>query len=211
MRIKTFKDALIDLWDALIPIVGINIAWFVLTILVVTAFPAFGGIYYATNRIVHGESVNLGTFFEGFKEYFWTSWKWGLVNLLVYLILASNIWFYGQFEGWGFLVLQSLFFSLILIYTCLQIYTFPFLLEQDEPSIKTALRNSFAAFVRYMGRSFGLLFVLVLLAVVSVLLPPLWIVITVSFMVFLANWQTLYVIQELEKVREPGIENPGEE
>ena len=174
MRIKTFKDALIDLWDALIPIVGINIAWFVLTILVVTAFPAFGGIYYATNRIVHGESVNLGTFFEGFKEYFWTSWKWGLVNLLVYLILASNIWFYGQFEGWGFLVLQSLFFSLILIYTCLQIYTFPFLLEQDEPSIKTALRNSFAAFVRYMGRSFGLLFVLVLLAVVSVLLPPLY-------------------------------------
>lgn len=211
MRIKTFKDALIDFWDALIPIVGINIAWFVLTILVVTAFPAFGGIYYATNRIAHGESVNLGTFFEGFKEYFWTSWKWGLVNLLVYSILASNIWFYGQLEGWGFLALQSLSFSLILIYTCLQIYTFPFLLEQDEPSIKIALRNSFAAFVRYMGRSFGLLFALVLLAGVSVLLPPLWIVITVSFMVFLANWQTLYVIQELEKVREPGIENPGEE
>ncbi len=194
---KSFKDAMIDVWDALIPLAGLNLIWFLLTILIVTAFPAAGGLYYATNRIAHGESANISTFFEGFKQYFWTSWKWGLLNLLVYFLLFTNFWFYGQFEGWGFLILQSLFFSLTLIYSCLMIYIFPLLLEQEDPSLKTALRNSVAAFARFMGQSFGLLVFIIILAVVSILLPPLWFVITVSIMAYLTNWQTIRVIQTL--------------
>jgi len=196
---KTFKEAILDAWDALIPMVGINIIWFILTVLVVTAFPAFGGLYYATNRIAHGEMADLRIFFDGFKSNFWTSYKWGFLNLGVYFLLTLNIWFYGQFDGFGFVILQSLFFSAMLIYTCMQIYTFPFLLEQDEPSLKNAIRNSFAVFVRFMGRSFLLLIFILILSAVSIFLPPLWILLTMSLIVYLGNWQTLVAIQKLRQ------------
>ena len=208
MTSKTFKEAMVDAWDALIPLVGINLVWFILTILIVTAFPAFGGLYYATNRIAHGEMADMRTFFDGFKTQFWTSMKWGFLNLIVYFLLTLNIWFYGQFEGFGFVILQSLFFSAAVIYTCMQIYTFPFLIEQDEPSLKIAIRNSFAAFVRSMGRSFGMLFFFLILAIVSTLLPPLWILITMSVIVYLGNWNTLVVIQKLRKEETDIESNP---
>jgi uncharacterized membrane protein YesL len=178
--------------------VGLNLIWFVLTILVIPAFPAAGALYYATNRIAHGEMAGLGLFFDGFKEYFWTSMKWGALNSLVYLLLAVNIWFYGQFEGWGFLILQSLFFSLALIYSCMMIYIYPFLLEQENPVLKHAIRNSFAAFGRFMGRSFGLLLLFIVLVVVSILLPPLLLVITVSLMAYLSNWQTIQAVRNFQ-------------
>jgi uncharacterized membrane protein YesL len=208
---KTFKEALLDAWDAFIPLVGINIVWFLLTALVITAFPAFGGLYYATNRVAHGEMADLKMFFSGFKSNFWTSYKWGVLNLIIYFMLVLNIWFYGQFEGFGFVILQSLFFSTTLIYTCMQIYTFPFLLEQEEPILKTALRNSFAVFIRFMGRTLGLLFLFVVIGVISILLPPLWVLITVSLILYLCNWQTLVVIHKLRIEEKDSGENlePG--
>ena len=205
---KSFKEALLDAWDAMIPMVGLNLIWLVMTVLVVTAFPAAGGLYYATNRIAHGKSAGIGTFFDGFKQYFWISWKWGLLNLLAYFLLVTNIWFYGQFEGTGFFILQSLFFSLTIIYTCTAFYIFPFLLEQESPVLKVALRNSFLVFLRFLGRSFLFFLLLVALAVISVFIPPFWFLITVSLMAYIANWQTLWVIRELrlddqEKKLEP--------
>ena len=197
---KTFKEALVDYWDALIPLVGLNIIWFLLTALIITAFPALGGLYYVTNRVAHGEMADTRTFFEGFKSQFWTSYKWGFLNLIAYFLLTLNIWFYGQFEGFGFVILQSLFFSATVILTSIQIYTYPFLLEQEVPSIKTALRNSFAAFVHFMGRSFGLLLLILLISVISVLFPPLWILVAMSLIVYLSNWQTLVSIQKLKQI-----------
>lgn len=197
MSRKTLKEAIMDAWDAMIPLVGLNMIWFLFTALIITAFPAFGGLYYATNQTAHGESAGLGTFFEGFKKQFWTSWKWGLVSLIVYGLSLVNIWFYGQFEGLGFLLLQSLFLSTILIFTCINIYTYPFLLEQEKPSIKLALKNSFAAFVRYMGRTLLLVLFSIALAIVSVLLPPLWILFTMSIITYFSNWQALVIIHDI--------------
>jgi uncharacterized membrane protein YesL len=155
--------------------------------------------------------ADLKMFFSGFKSNFWTSYKWGVLNLIIYFMLVLNIWFYGQFEGFGFVILQSLFFSTTLIYTCMQIYTFPFLLEQEEPILKTALRNSFAVFIRFMGRTLGLLFLFVVIGVISILLPPLWVLITVSLILYLCNWQTLVVIHKLRIEEKDSGENlePG--
>lgn len=197
MSRKTLKEAIMDAWDALIPLAGLNMIWFILTALVVTAIPAFGGLYYATNQIAHGESAGIGTFFEGFKKQFWISWKWGLLSILIYGLSFMNVWFYGQFEGLLFLILQSLFLSTIFIFTCIQIYLYPFLLEQEKPSLKLAIKNSFAAFIRYMGRTLLLVLFSIALAIVSVLLPPLWILLTMSVIVYFSNWQALVIIYEI--------------
>jgi len=208
MSKKTLKDAILDAWDALIPLVGLNLIWFVLTLLIVTAIPALGALYYATNRIAHGESANIRTFLEGFRIQFWTSWKWGLLTLLVFGLLILNVWFYGQFDGVGYLILQSLFLSSTLVFASMQIYTYPFLLEQDEPSIKVAIRNSFAAFVKFMGRSIITLLSFIALSVLTVFLPPLLVIISMSIIVYFSNWQTLRVIFELKKEAQNNIDEP---
>jgi uncharacterized membrane protein YesL len=205
MNRKTFKEALLDAWDAIIPLVGLNLIWFLMTVLIITAFPAYGALQYSANQIAHGRSAGFRTFFEGFRKHFWTSWKWGLITSVVYALMFLNVWFYGQFEGVGYLILQSLFLSSILIFSCMQIYTYPFLLEQDEPSIKVAVRNSFAAFIKFMGRTFVILIFFLAISIVSVFLPPLWILLTMAVIVYFANWQTLVVIFEL---REPAQIKP---
>jgi uncharacterized membrane protein YesL len=199
MTRKSFKDAVIDAWDALIPLVVLNVAWLLLSVLIVTAIPAFGALFYATNRISHGESVGIKSFFDGFKDQFWTSWKWGIFALLVIGLTILNVWFYGQFDGVGYVIIQSLFFSFLIMFAMMQIYMYPFLLEQEEPSLKTAIRNSFVGFGRNLGRSVGLFFFFIILAVVSTLLPPLWILLTVSVFAYFSNWQTLEVIKEMKK------------
>jgi len=215
MTRKTFKDAAIDAWDALLPLVVINLAWFILTALIITAIPAYGALYYATNRIAHGETVGLKSFFEGFKEQFWTSWKWGLFSIMVYGLTIINVWFYGRIEGVGFVIIQSLFFSFFIMYAIMQIYMYPFLLEQEIPSLKTAIKNSFVGFGRHLGRSVGLFIFFIILAVVSTLLPPLWILLTVSVFAYFSNWLTLEVIREmkieaLEHNNKPGNANENE-
>lgn len=209
MSKKTFKDALLDAWDALIPLVGLNLIWLVLTLLIVPAIPAFGALYYATNSIAHGKSASFSTFFEGFKKQFWISWKWGLLTLLIFGLLFLNIWFYGQFDGIGYLFLQSLFLSLTLIFTSMLIYTYPLLLEQEEPSIKMAFRNSFVLFVRFMGRSLITMLSFLALSVVSVLLPPLWVILTMSTIIYFSNWQTLSVIYKVKNAAPKPEEEPN--
>jgi uncharacterized membrane protein YesL len=95
----------------------------------------------------------------------------------------------------------------MLIFTGMHIYLFPFLLEQDQPSLKIAIRNSFTVFVRYMGRTFLMLLFFVALAAVSVLLPPLWLLLTMSLMLYFANWQTRTVIFDLRQAEAEKKEN----
>jgi uncharacterized membrane protein YesL len=92
-----------------------------------------------------------------------------------------------------------LFLSSTLIFASMQIYTYPLLLEQEKPSIKIAFRNSFVLFVKFMGRSIATMLSFLALSVISVILPPLWLILTMSTIVYFSNWQTLSVINELKK------------
>ena len=204
---KTFKDAVIDAWDAIISLVVINMLWVLFTVLVITAFPAFGGLYYATNRIAHGEIAGAGDFFYGFRNFWGTSWKWGLLSVGVLGLSAINVWFYGQFEGFGFVIIQSLFLSFIILFMCVQIYLYPFLLEQEMPSLRTAVKNSFSVFIGFMGRTILVFISFLILAIVSTLLPPLWLLLTASLITYFSNWQTIVIIENL---REKEKLNPAE-
>ena len=202
MESKTLKEALIDAWDALIPLVGLNLLWVVLTLLVVTAFPAYAGLHFATNQIAHGQSAGIRDFFEGFKKYFWISWKYGLINLVLYFLVAVNLRFYGGFEGFGFVLLQGFFVAFTVLWTVVQMYVFPFILEQEEPSIKMAFRNSAVICLQYIKSTIGLFVFFFIFCVISTLLPPIWILLTVSFMTYMANWQTITAIRKLRKKAE---------
>jgi hypothetical protein len=79
----------------------------------------------------------------------------------------------------------------------IQVYTFPILLEQDQPRLVTALRNSMVLYLRRPGFSLALLATLLALALISTLFVVPWALITASLSAYLANRGALYLIRDL--------------
>jgi uncharacterized membrane protein YesL len=121
-----------------------------------------------------------------------------LLNLVIYGGLIANIWFYGQ-VSWGVWV-RPLFLALAFLWTLLQIYLFPILLEQERPSLRLAIRNSIIILLRRPLPTIGYLIAFVVFALASTyLLPPLWFVFTVSLLLYLSNRATIQAIERLER------------
>jgi len=186
--------------------------WILIFIPIVLASPATGGLYFATNEMAHGRDGGIIVYWEGLKKYIWPSYRWGFLNLVIALLLSVNIWFYGN-APWSFgPYLRVAFVISAIFWTTLQLYTFPFLIEQEEPSLKTALRNSFIALARYPLRSFGFLLIIVAIAFVSTYLYfILWVVISVSLIAFLSNKNTLVVLEKLAAKEQELKERQNEE
>ncbi len=172
--------------------------WILIFIPIALASPATGGLYYATNRLAHDIDGGVGAYWEGVKKYFWPSYRWGFMNLVVAFLFSVNIWFYGT-ATWSFApYLRVAFIVGAIFWSTLQMYTFPFLIEQDNPLVKTALRNSFIATARYPIRSFGFFFLICAIGFVSTFLfVPLWVFITVSLFTYLSSKHTLIVLGKL--------------
>jgi uncharacterized membrane protein YesL len=180
-----------------IPLITTNVMWLLLSLPVVTLIPATGGLYYATNLLAHDNVASWRSVWEGFRRHFWLSWQWGLLNFVIYGGLFVNVWFYGQ-VNWGMWV-RPLFLFLLLLWTLVQIYLFPVLLEQERPSLRLALRNSGIILLRRPFHTLGWFIAFVVLALGSTyLLPPLWLVLTVSLLLYLSNRATIQAVQHLE-------------
>ena len=94
--------------------------------------------------------------------------------------------------------LRIVFVVSAIFWAVIQMYTFPFIIEQEEPHVKTALRNSLLAVARYPLRSFGILLVVFAIAFVSTYFYfVLWVVISISLIAYLSNKNTLVVLEKL--------------
>src|SRR5262249_16874443 len=92
---QRLRDRLVDAYVATIPLVTLNVVWFIISIPIITIIPATAGLFYATNRLAHGKSADWHTVIEGFRLYFWRSWLWGLMNVVVIVVLIGNLFFYS--------------------------------------------------------------------------------------------------------------------
>ena len=176
----------------------INMVWVFFTVLIVTAIPAVAGLYYATNEFAHGRASGLDAFFKGAKLYFWTSWKWGIPNLVIAFFFAVNFRFY-RFISWEYSdYMRLLFYLLLFVWVSINLYIFPFLIEQYKPDLRTAIRNSAITFLRFPTQSIGLLLLYALLIwISSVYLPPLWIVVTGSTIAYTSNKMAIHAVEKI--------------
>jgi uncharacterized membrane protein YesL len=159
---------------------------------------------------VHGKDGSLSVFWEGVKTFFWPSYRWGFLNLAVGFLLSLNFWFYGNL-AWSFAIyLRVSFIVLTVFWVTLQIYTFPFIIEQEEPKLRMSLRNSFIATARFPLQSFGLILLIAVIVLVSTFVfPPLWIVISVSLIAYLSNRHTLSILEKLLELEQKQTEKQG--
>jgi hypothetical protein len=64
-----------------------------------------------------------------------------LLNLLVVAVVVSNIWFYGQFDADWTVIVRMILSFLSLVWLMVQFYVLPYLMEQEDKSLRLALRN----------------------------------------------------------------------
>jgi uncharacterized membrane protein YesL len=196
---QVYKTVFIDIYDDLLRLIVFNILWFLLTLLVIVAPPAAAGLFYITNELVHRRSVEWTTFFEGFRKYFWLSYRWAIMNTLVLLTLGVNILFYRSFEaGWAVWV-EGVMIGLAVLWLALQIYTFPILLEQTELSLRIALRNSIVIYLRAPGISLTLIILLAILFVVSTFLQVPWVLLTGAVAAMLINGAMVGALEKIKR------------
>lgn len=198
MANQTLRDQAVDAYIAAIPLITLNVIWFLVSLPVVTIVPATAALIYATNQIAHGKPANSSTFFEGFRLYFWKSWSWGILNIFAVIVLASNYLFYGQLDEQISVWARALVVTFSFLWLTLQMYTFPLMLEQEKPHLRTALRNSLVVLLKRPFYSMGIALIIATIAAVSsLLILPLWGFVSASAIAFLANRATITSLMQV--------------
>ncbi len=182
-----------------IDLILLNLIWFVASVPLITAVPALGALFYATNQMVHTGSGNWRSFIEGFRQHFWMSWRWGLINAAVLGFLILSLWFYGHVDSPWAGAIRLIVIGLLVLWIELQLFTFPLLLEQADQRFVVALRNSGVFFLRWPGAAVGVSLLIALVALPSVLIfPPAWIFISASLCTYLSNRAVIQAIQRIK-------------
>jgi uncharacterized membrane protein YesL len=195
---RALRDKLIDAYVALIPLIMLNLVWFVVSLPIVTAIPATGGLIYATNKLAHGRSADWRTLFEGLRQYFWQSWIIGLANVAVIGVFSTNFLLYSFDASNRVVWARGLVIILALFWLALQIYLFPLLIEQERPDLGTALRNALVIIIKRPLFTLGVTLGIAVLAVgTTLVIQPAWIFITASTCALFANQATINSIAKI--------------
>jgi hypothetical protein len=155
---KVLNLAFRNIWQEFWTILIVNLLFLVANILVIPGPPATLALFYYSNRIAHGEIATERDFIHAIRQYWGPAWRWGALNLFVIGLLTGDYYLIERLTENTQLAafIQGLYVTLLGGWLVLQLFTLPFLLEQERPLVVQALRNAML-FVRR-----NLIFVLVL-------------------------------------------------
>ena len=195
---RNLKEKFFNFYYNAVPFFTLNLIWCALSLPVVTIFPALGGLYYAVLQMSQEGSADGGTVWEGFKKHWWLSLRWGLLVYGVEAVLVLNIWFYLNLDqSWAIFALFGAVVFLIL-WIAMNQFSFPLLLMQEEKKIFLAIRNGFIVVMRKPLEAIKVMVLSLLISVVSILLPPLWIFITMAWIVNIRIRTTIKVLEAIQ-------------
>ena len=195
---RNLKEKFFNFYYNAVPYFTLNLIWCALSLPVVTIFPALGGLYYAVLQMSQEGSADGGTVWEGFKKHWWLSLRWGLLVYGVEAVLVLNIWFYLNLDqSWAIFALFGAVVFLIL-WIAMNQFSFPLLLMQEEKKIFLAIRNGFIVVMRKPLEAIKVMVLSLLISVVSILLPPLWIFITMAWIVNIRIRTTIKVLEAIQ-------------
>ena len=189
-------------YDELFLLVWVSVLWWLGVLLIITAAPATMGLNRVANRIANYKRVDSSFFWEGGKEYFWRSWPLFLLNFLLPVGVAFNIWFYGVNEGWMRVVAVLWMWVLILLLMMGQ-YFFPLFWQQEDRGLILILRNALLLTLRYPLYTFLMLIFQILLLVISIALAVPLFLLTPGMMALGANFALTGLLQEMGMAPQP--------
>lgn len=202
--LRVFRYSLKDFWDEFMLLVVLNLAWslaaivpfvplfalkevdillvLALSLLLFLPLPIVSGaLCFVTNQISRGRTASWRTFIVGIRCYWSRSLILTLINLVVLILVATNIQFYGlALQGTWTNLVVSLWLIIGAYWLLVQVFWFPMVLELESEKILLALRNALAMTIISPGFSLTL-------AVLLVMIIALCIVLTVPALLFMAS------------------------
>lgn len=150
MALRILGMAFRDVWQELWTILIVQLLFLLGCLLIIPGPPVTVAMFYYANRIAHDELATERDFLHAIRQYWKPAWRWGGLNLLVIGLLVGDFYLTGNWESNPELVsyLQGFYAAVLVLWLLLQIFALPFLFEQQEPSVRQALRNA-TVFIRY--------------------------------------------------------------
>lgn len=166
---SVIREAIRTWWDDGVNLLVLNLAWVACQVTVVFGPPATLSIFQLTRQLVDGEAPNLKEFVAFTKEYFVKGWLWMVANILVIIIVWSNLFFYGQFDATWAYYARLLFILLALLWLPVQFYALSFLVIQETKSLRLAWKNAILTLFASPGFSAVIILFGLIVLVLSVL------------------------------------------
>jgi hypothetical protein len=223
-------QSLKDVWDDFVLLLMLNLLWSLTFILMlapivllgtsqlilglILSFLLFwlmpivsGGLAYVTNQIARGIAVGMPTFVAGVKRYWAKSLIVALINIVVLLLIATNLQFYGfVLQGtWTNFALAA-WLVVGLYWLIVQIYWFPMILELENEKVLLALRNALALVLISPVFSITTGLVVLILVVVSMILVVPAPLLLAGLVLLISNRATLSRLEVVRKKRDDFVE-----
>lgn len=134
-------DALKLWWKDWVNQLVVSLVTILLSLTVVLAPAAMFGVYNECKDLTHNSRTGVLGFWEGFKSYFKQNLAWGAINLLVFLVLFTNVWFYYYAELVLAPYLTIVTILMLAFWIVWQSYSLACFFLQDQKKLKLAWKN----------------------------------------------------------------------
>jgi len=212
--LRVARFSLKDCWEEIMLLVLLNILWslaallptiplFVLqavNLILALAFSLIlflplpiisGALAFVTNQISRGKAVGWETFTFGLRRYWAKSLVVAAINLVVFLLLVANLWFYGSvLQGIWTDIAVSVWLVAGLYWLLVQVFWFPMILELESEQVFVALRNALAMVVITPGFSLTLGVIILVLALLCIALTVPFVLFMAALLLLVANHAT---------------------
>ena len=217
--------SVVDVYDNLFPMVGMNLLWLLVSIpvvIVVTgvlmlfqlpstiAFsvallfavlapsPASVGVHVYANHLVKEDRVEFELFWSGLRSLWSRSLALLAIGVAGAALLGVNLYFYLTNDTQILHYLAILWLYGLILWAMMLLYMNPLLVEQENKSLKLIVRNAFVLCLDNLIPSVIILVVLLALSILSIGITLLVALLTGSFV---AVVETRAVVTYLEKYR----------
>jgi protein-S-isoprenylcysteine O-methyltransferase Ste14 len=189
-------------YEELFLVVGLSVAWWAGTLLIVTAPMTTAGVQNVTNRIANYKRSSFDFFWSGARAHIGRGVLLFLILLFAPPLVGFSINFYFQQQGW--LVLFGVVMAWVLLILLMGgQYCFPLFWQQNEPDLKLIIRNGLLLAVRHPLYSIlMLLFQGVLIVLSFALVVPVMLLLP-GMIALSQNFALVGLLQEMDLAPQP--------
>lgn len=139
--LRALWEAMLDMWEELFSIFLYSVIGGLLSLLIVPIPFVLAAHYSVAQRIVQARVVSWRDWFSLGREHWQFFYKWGALLGLTVLLIIIDVRFYGSADIPGAQILQQVLIGFFILWAAMQPFVPAFYFEQEDGSLRTALRN----------------------------------------------------------------------
>lgn len=139
MLSKVTYRVVIDVYNWLLPLVAINILWFLMSLTIILLPPATAALYEIAYQARRGHGPEIHSYLLAVRRWAVRSWLWGLFNLVFCIVTLVAFRFYST-GGTPLVLIFCVAYVFIILLA--QYYFWPYAILHESISLLVAARNS---------------------------------------------------------------------